>query len=236
MEIRLAHDRGRAEHGWLKSRHSFSFGDYYDAERMGFGVLRVINDDRVSPGAGFPTHPHRNMEIISYVVEGELEHRDTLGNGSVIRPGEVQRMSAGTGIAHSERNASNTDGLRFLQIWIEPAERGTAPGYEQRAFAVDPERPLRLVVSPSGSDGSVRVGQDARIYRGSFVRDGQDASHTLPEGRSAFVQVVRGALRVRAQEVSEGDAVLLPEGGEVRMEGAAGSEVLLFDLPEVEHG
>lgn len=236
MEIRPESDRGRVSFGWLQSAHSFSFGHYYRPERMGFGVLRVINDDRVAPAAGFPTHPHRDMEIVSYVVDGALEHRDTLGTGSVMRPGEVQRMSAGRGIAHSEYNHSKREPVRFLQIWIEPAERGREPGYEQRAFELDPDVPLRLVVSPDGADGSVTIGQDARIVRARFCRDGQRASHTLAPGRSAWLQVVRGPVTLGDRKLSEGDGVALPEGGTLELGGDAGSEALLFDLPEVPHG
>lgn len=236
MEIRPESDRGHVDFGWLKSAHSFSFGDYFRRDRLGFGVLRVINDDRVTPGAGFPTHPHRNMEIVSYVVDGALEHKDTLGTGSVIRPGEVQRMSAGRGIAHSEFNHSSTDGLRFLQIWIEPEARELEPSYEQRAFEVDPDAPLRLVVSPDGAEGSVRVHQDARILRAVFSRPGQGAVVELPPGRSAWVQVVRGPVTLNGSDLAEGDGVTLCEGGRLSLVGEARSEALIFDLPEVPRG
>ncbi|MGD8859766.1 MAG: pirin family protein [Myxococcales bacterium] len=233
MDIRPASDRGHVDFGWLRSAHSFSFGHYYRPDRMGFGVLRVINDDRVAPDGGFPTHPHRDMEIVSYVVDGALEHRDTLGNGSVIRPGEVQRMSAGRGIAHSEYNHDVDREVRFLQIWILPAERGTDPGYEQRDFSLDPEQPLRLVVSPDGRDGSVRIHQDVRILRAHFARDGQRASLALPDGRSAWVQVVHGPVSLGERALSEGDGVALPQGGTLELSGDAGAEALVFDLPEV---
>jgi redox-sensitive bicupin YhaK (pirin superfamily) len=233
MEIRPASDRGHVDFGWLKSAHSFSFGHYHRADRMGFGVLRVINDDRVAPDGGFPTHPHRDMEIVSYVVEGALEHRDTLGNGSVIVPGEVQRMSAGRGIAHSEYNHHADREVRFLQIWILPAERGTDPGYEQRDFPFDPEQPLRLVVSPDGRDDSVRIHQDVRILRARFARDEQRASLPMPDRRSAWVQVVRGPFSLNGRTLSEGDGVALPEGGTLELAGDAGAEALIFDLPGV---
>lgn len=244
MEILRNNQRGHANHGWLNSRHTFSFADYYNPKRMGFGVLRVINDDRVAPGSGFPTHPHRDMEIVSYVVEGGLEHRDTLGTGSVIHPNEVQRMSAGTGVAHSEFNASKQDPVRFLQIWIQPAARGTQPGYEQKGFTQPEDGALQLVVSPDGADGSVRIGQDARIYRFKPGKPVQ-ATHALPKARSAWLQVVRGEVtfsRVQdegadtdAVTLTEGDAIALPEGGTVALAGQAGAEALLFDVPEVPH-
>jgi redox-sensitive bicupin YhaK (pirin superfamily) len=232
MHVRRGEERGQADFGWLKSAHTFSFGGYHDPRHMGFGVLRVINDDRVAPRGGFPTHPHRDMEIISYVVEGELAHRDTLGNGSVIRPGEVQRMSAGTGIAHSEENPSADKPVRFLQIWIEPAARGRAPGYEQRAFEVDPGSPIRLVVSPDGAEGSLALGQDARIYRVLFAGAGE-ARHELPPKRAGYLQVVRGSLTLNGQALVEGDGAALPEGGALTLTASGAAEALLFDLPEV---
>ena len=233
MEVRRAEDRGQVDLGWLRSAHSFSFGHYYRPDRMGCGVLRVLNDDRVAPAAGFPTHPHREMEIVSYVVEGALEHRDTLGNGSVIRPSEVQRMSAGTGIAHSEYNPSYRQPLRFLQIWLLPKERGAEPSYEQRRFAVDPEEPLRLLASPDGQDGSVTLGQDVRVLRAKFSRDGQRATLPFAAGRSGWVQVVQGPLRLGELSLQQGDAVALPKGHTLEVEAGAGGEALAFDLPEV---
>ncbi len=235
MQVRKGNERGQADFGWLKSAHTFSFGGYHDPRHMGFGVLRVINDDRVAPRGGFPTHPHRDMEIISYVVEGELGHRDTLGNGSVIRPGEVQRMSAGAGIAHSEENPSPDRPVRFLQIWIEPAVRGRAPGYEQRAFELDPEAPIRLVVSPDGQDGSLEIGQDARIYRVLFATAGE-ARHTLAPQRAGYFQVVRGSFTLNGQALAEGDGAALPEGGLLTVVAEGAAEALLFDLPEVRRG
>ena len=235
--IRKARERGMANHGWLKSAHTFSFADYYDPQHMGFGVLRVLNDDRVDAGEGFPRHPHRDMEIVSYVVEGALGHKDTLGTGSVIRPGEIQRMTAGRGIAHSEMNASQEDAVRFLQIWILPAERNTAPGYQQQDFPYDPARPIDLMVTPTGEGGTVSIGQDVRIFRVRFDAAGH-AEHTLPAGRAAWVQVVRGTLRVDGEALSEGDGLAIHDEEAVRsfrMEGDAGAEALFMELPKVSH-
>jgi redox-sensitive bicupin YhaK (pirin superfamily) len=235
--IRRARERGLANHGWLKSAHTFSFADYYDPKHMGFGVLRVLNDDRVDAGEGFPRHPHRDMEIVSYVVEGALGHKDTLGTGSVIRPGEIQRMTAGRGIAHSEMNASQEEAVRFLQIWFLPAERNTAPGYQQQAFPYDPARPIDLMVTPTGEGGTVSIGQDVRIFRVRFDEAGH-AEHALPAGRAAWLQVVRGALRVDAQPLSEGDGLAIRDDAAVRsfrVEGDPGSEALWMELPAVSH-
>ena len=235
--IRKARERGMANHGWLKSAHTFSFADYYDPQHMGFGVLRVLNDDRVDAGEGFPRHPHRDMEIVSYVVEGALGHKDTLGTGSVIRPGEIQRMTAGRGIAHSEMNASQEEDVRFLQIWFLPAERNTAPGYQQQDFPYDPARPIDLMVTPTGEGGTVSIGQDVRIFRVRFDAAGH-AEHTLPAGRAAWVQVVRGTLRVDGEALSEGDGLAIHDEEAVRsfrMEGDAGAEALFMELPKVSH-
>ncbi len=254
--IRRAEDRGHADHGWLKSAHSFSFANYVDPAFMGFSVLRVINDDRVVPDAGFPRHPHRDMEIVSYVVEGALGHRDTLGNGSVIRPGEIQRMSAGRGIAHSEMNAEPDAPLRFLQIWFLPRERGTAPGYEQRAFPYDPARPIDLLLTTEGEGGTVRIGQDVRISRVRFERakdhskehgkdDAQDDAHDhareaeydLPGGRAAWIQMVRGELSLNGEALREGDGAALhaaPGARPLRFVGHPDHpvvEALLIELP-----
>src|SRR5690606_19386391 len=209
VEIRRSDERGRANHGWLDSRHSFSFADYYDPEHVEFGVLRVINEDRVAPGGGFGTHSHRDMEIISYVLSGRLGHRDSLGNGSEMVPGDVQRMSAGTGVFHSEMNASASEPVHFLQIWIRPHRLGVAPGYEQKAFGPEEKRGrLRLVVSPDGADGSVRIHQDAHMYAGLF--DGtENTSLEVDAGRLLYVHVVRGALRVNGERLSGGDALKL---------------------------
>lgn len=230
ITIRRAHDRGRANFGWLDSHHTFSFGEYYDPQHMGFRKLRVINDDRVAPGGGFPTHPHRDMEIVSYVLDGGLQHRDSMGNGSVIRPGDVQRMSAGTGVLHSEYNASTTESAHFLQIWIQPDQRGITPGYEQKRFeAADKRGTLRLVASPDGRDGSVTLHADASIHAGLFDA-GESARHPIPSGRHAWVHVARGHVRVNGHELTEGDGLALTDESAVGVEGLADAEVLVFDL------
>jgi redox-sensitive bicupin YhaK (pirin superfamily) len=227
--IRRSHERGFADHGWLRSFHSFSFADYHDPRHMGFGPLRVINEDRVSPGSGFGTHGHRDMEIISYVLEGALAHQDSMGNGSAIVPGDVQRMSAGTGVRHSENNPEKAQPVHFLQIWIEPAVRGIAPSYEQKHFTPGEKRGrLRLIASPDGAEGSVTVHQDARVYAGLF--DGaEQARHALAPGRMAYVHVARGALSVNGRRLEAGDA-LKTDAAALRLEAGEGAEVLLFDL------
>ena len=232
MEIRRSAERGLAEHGWLKSFHTFSFADYHDPKHMGFGPLRVINEDRVQPGQGFGTHGHRDMEIISYVLEGGLAHKDSMGNGSVIRPGDVQRMSAGTGVRHSEFNASDKELVHFLQIWIEPAERGIAPSYEEKRFDEDSKRGrLRLIASRDAREGSVRIHQDADLY--AALLDGADAVdfHSAP-GRLVYLHVVRGELAANGQALTAGDAMKL-SGNEnrLRVDKARGAEILVFDLP-----
>ena len=229
--VRPAAERGHGNHGWLDTWHTFSFSDYYDPRFMGFRVLRVINEDTVAPGRGFPTHGHRDMEIISYVLEGALEHRDSLGTGSVIRPGDVQRMSAGTGVRHSEFNGSPSEPVHFLQIWIEPARAGIAPGYEQKTFAdADKQGRLRLVASPDGADGSVTIHQDARVFA---TRLGPDESieHKLAPGRHAWVQVTRGALGVNGQRLAHGDGAAVSGESVVRLDGERDAETLVFDLP-----
>ncbi len=230
-ELRPAQERGHASHGWLDSFHSFSFADYQDPDHMGFGPLRVINEDRVEPAQGFGTHGHRDMEIISYVLEGELAHKDSMGNGSVIRPGDVQRMSAGTGVEHSEFNPSRTKPVHFLQIWIEPDRRGVQPGYEEKHFDADSKRgKLRLIASPDGREGSVRLNQDANLY--ATILEGDDTLvHALPKGRRAYVHVARGEVTANGQPLKSGDALKI-WGGEpsVRLENARKAEVLLFDL------
>jgi redox-sensitive bicupin YhaK (pirin superfamily) len=231
LSVRKAGERGHANHGWLDSFHSFSFADYYDPEHMGFGPLRVINEDRVAPGQGFGTHGHRDMEIISYVLDGALEHKDSLGNGSVMTPGDVQRMSAGRGVMHSEFNGSRSAPVHFLQIWIEPSVRGIEPGYEQLRFEPDSRRGrLRLVASPDGADGSATIHQDARVYAGLF--DGQESA-TLPiaPGRRAYVHVARGAAQVNGQPLGAGDALRFVDETMVRIESCRSAEVLAFDLP-----
>jgi quercetin 2,3-dioxygenase len=230
ITVRKALERGHAEHGWLDSRHTFSFADYYDPKHMGFRALRVINEDRVAPGEGFGRHSHRDMEIISYVLEGGLEHRDSTGSGAVIRPGDVQRMSAGTGVVHSEYNASRQAPVHFLQIWIQPDRRGIAPSYEQKTFSQEEKAGrLRLVASPDGGDGSVTLHADARLYAGEFAT-GESAEHVLAPERHAWVHVVRGKARVNGVALAAGDAVAVSEERTVRIEGIDAGEVLVFDL------
>ena len=231
LEIRRARDRGHANHGWLDSWHSFSFADYHDPAHMGFGPLRVINEDRVQPGMGFGTHGHRDMEIISYVLAGQLEHKDSMGTGSVITPGDVQRMSAGTGVRHSEYNPSAAEAAHFLQIWIEPAVRGIAPSYEQTRFAADEKRGrLRLIASPDGADGAVTIHQDARVYA-ALLDSGAAVEHALAPGRRAYVHVVRGALQVNGVALGAGDAAKITAAPAIVLDHGSGAEILLFDLP-----
>jgi redox-sensitive bicupin YhaK (pirin superfamily) len=230
MSLRTAAERGHANHGWLDSFHSFSFADYYDPEHMGFGALRVINEDRVQPGRGFGTHGHRDMEIITYPLEGKLEHKDSMGNGSVIVPGDVQRMSAGSGILHSEYNPSREEPVHFLQIWIEPDVRGVTPTYEQRHVSAEEKQArLRVIASPDGRDGSVRIHQDAQVF--ASLLDGDDrVGHELARGRRAYVHVARGAVRVNGQALEAGDALAISGESRVELDRARGAEVLLFDL------
>jgi quercetin 2,3-dioxygenase len=230
LNIRRAEDRGHADHGWLNTYHSFSFADYYDPRHMGFRNLRVINEDRVKPGEGFGTHPHRDMEIISYVLEGGLEHRDSMRNGSVIRPGDVQRMSAGTGVTHSEFNASKDALVHFLQIWLLPSARGIPPSYEQKTFSeADKRGRLRIVASPDGRAGSVTIHADALVHAGLFDAK-ESASYDLAPGRHAWVQAVHGRVRVNGQALSAGDGAALSEEARVHLEGIEDGEVILFDL------
>jgi redox-sensitive bicupin YhaK (pirin superfamily) len=233
MEIRRSNERGLAEHGWLKSFHTFSFADYHDPKHMGFGPLRVINEDRVQAGQGFGTHGHSDMEIISYVLEGELAHKDSMGNGSVIRRGDVQRMSAGTGVRHSEYNASNNDLVHFLQIWIVPSERGIKPSYEEKHFDEASKRgTLRLIASSDARDGSVRLHQDADLYATLVNGDEKVAFEPRP-GRLVYVHVVRGEAQVNGQPLAAGDAMKLSGGdNEVRIERGRDAEILIFDLVE----
>ena len=231
IEVRRGSERGHARHGWLDSFHSFSFADYYDPSQMGFGPLRVINEDRVQPGQGFGTHGHRDMEIISYVLEGGLAHRDSMGNGSVIRPGDVQRMSAGTGVMHSEYNASERDPVHFLQIWIEPSVRAIAPSYEEKRFEDTAKRgQWRLIASSDGRDGSVLIHQDASVFV-TRLGAGEALLHVLASGRRAYVHVIRGEVRVNGQPLATGDALKVQDEREVRLEEAREADVLLFDLP-----
>jgi redox-sensitive bicupin YhaK (pirin superfamily) len=231
LTVRKAQERGHAHHGWLDSYHTFSFADYYDPREMGYGPLRVINDDSVQPGQGFGTHGHRDMEIITYVLEGALEHKDSMGNGSIIRPGSVQRMSAGTGVRHSEFNPSREEGVHFLQIWIEPKLTGVRPGYEEKQFgAAEKEGQLRLIASPDGRAGSVTIHQDAYVY--ASMLDGQDAvAHRLAPGRRAYVHVARGAVAVNGVALQGGDGVKISGEDELKFSGARQAEMLLFDLP-----
>jgi redox-sensitive bicupin YhaK (pirin superfamily) len=231
QEIRRSEERGHADHGWLNSRHSFSFAEYFDPRHVEFGVLRVINEDRVAPGGGFGTHPHRDMEIISYVLDGALGHKDSMGTGSVIVPGDVQRMSAGTGVFHSEMNASGDAPVHFLQIWIHPDRRGIEPGYEQKHFdAAEKRGRLRLIVSPDGAQQSVRIHQDARIHAGLFDGD-ESATLELAPGRRIYVHVVRGGIRVNDVGLAGGDALKLTGVTQLVLKGGRHAEVLVFDLP-----
>jgi redox-sensitive bicupin YhaK (pirin superfamily) len=230
-EIRKSGDRGFADHGWLRSYHTFSFADYYDPRHMGFGPLRVINEDRVAPGQGFGKHPHRDMEIVSYVLAGALQHRDSMGTGSVIRPGDVQRMSAGTGVFHSEYNPSRDEGVHFLQIWIEPSSRGIEPSYEQKHFTdVDKRGRLRLVASPDGADGSVVIHQDARVHA-ALLNGEERVEHAIGQGRRAYVHVARGRVTVNGHALEAGDALKASGEQRIVLEQGDAAEVLLFDLP-----
>lgn len=231
LELRLGQERGSANHGWLHSQHTFSFGDYHDPRHTGFGPLLVINEDRVAPGQGFGTHGHRDMEIISYVLAGALEHKDSLGTGSVLRYGDVQRMSAGAGVRHSEFNGSQTEPVHFLQIWIQPSVTGVAASYEEKHFAPEAKRSqLRLVASNDGREGSVTMHQDAAIYA-TILSTGERAEHALAAGRTGYVHVVRGQLTVNGQQLTGGDALKLRGEPGVVLEQAQDAEVLVFDLP-----
>jgi redox-sensitive bicupin YhaK (pirin superfamily) len=229
--IRRSSDRGFADHGWLKSFHTFSFADYFDPKHLEFGPLRVINEDRVAAGAGFGTHAHRDMEIISYVLEGELAHKDSMGNGSTIRPGDVQRMSAGSGVRHSEFNPSSNSGVHFLQIWIQPSARNIEPSYEEKRFDSEGKRGrLRLIVSPDRADGSLLIHQDARIYAGLFDGD-EHADFSVEPGRIIYVHVARGTLSANGSHLATGDALKITDGSRLRLDKAHQAEVLVFDLP-----
>jgi redox-sensitive bicupin YhaK (pirin superfamily) len=230
-EIRRSNERGFADHGWLKSFHTFSFADYFDPEHVEFGPLRVINEDRVQAGAGFGTHSHRDMEIISYVLEGELAHKDSMGNGSTIKPGDVQRMSAGSGVRHSEFNPSPSEAVHFLQIWIQPAERNIEPSYEEKRFAPAEKRGrLRLIVSPDRAEGSLLIHQDARVYAGLFTGD-ERADLEVARGRRIYLHVARGALTANGTRLEAGDALRISDEGKLTLSGAHDAEVLVFDLP-----
>ena len=233
INVRSAAQRGHANHGWLDSFHTFSFANYYDPAHMGFRSLRVINEDRVEPGRGFGAHPHRDMEIVTYVLEGGIRHNDSMGTGSVIEPGDVQRMSAGTGVTHSEYNASRTEPVHFLQIWLEPSQRGIAPSYEQKSFSAEEKRGrLRVVASPDARDGSIGINNDTVLYAGLFAA-GEAAQLELAPHRHAWVHVARGSVKVNGNELRAGDAVALSDEPVLRVEGVAGAddgEVLVFDL------
>jgi quercetin 2,3-dioxygenase len=229
--IRRSEERGYADHGWLKSFHTFSFADYFDPKHVEFGPLRVINEDRVQAGAGFGTHAHRDMEIISYVLSGELAHKDSMGNGSTIKPGDVQRMSAGTGVRHSEFNPSPSEAVHFLQIWIQPAKGGIEPSYEEKRFSTQEKRgKLRLIVSPDAAEGSVLIHQDARLYAGLFT-DAEQSALTVQNGRRLYVHVARGVVNANGQRLGAGDAAQITDTAILRLNGGQDAEVLVFDLP-----
>jgi redox-sensitive bicupin YhaK (pirin superfamily) len=231
INVRRSNERGHFDFGWLNTYHTFSFGDYYDPRFMGFRSLRVINEDRVRAGRGFPTHPHRDMEIISYVLEGALEHRDSMGNGSVIRPGEVQRMSAGTGVTHSEKNHSQSEPAHFLQIWITPSRQGLQPGYEQKMYTDEEKRGrLRLIASSDGRDRSVVVHQDVFVFA-ALLDQGEEITHELTSaGRHGWLQVARGAVAINGHELNESDGAGLSEEPLLQLAARQPSEILLFDL------
>lgn len=230
LNVRKAADRGHADHGWLNSYHTFSFADYYDPAHMGFRALRVINDDRVAAGHGFGSHSHRDMEIISYVLEGALAHKDSMGTDGVLRPGDVQRMSAGTGVVHSEFNGSKTEPVHFLQIWLKPDVKGIPPSYDQKTFAeADKRGRLRLVASLDGAEGSLGMHADARVYAGVFDA-GQKSDLALSDGRHAWVHVADGRIRINGRELGTGDGVAISDERHLSIEGIAKGEVLVFDL------
>ena len=230
LTIRKRDERGHADHGWLDTYHTFSFADYYDPDQMGFRTLRVINEDRVAPGTGFGTHGHKDMEIVTYVLEGALEHKDSMGNGEVLRPGEFQRMSAGTGIRHSEFNPSATEPVHLYQIWLLPRTNGIKPSYEQKFFPeVEKQGKFRLVASPNGAEGSLSIHQDAKVYL-STLDAGQEVKHDLEAGRHAWLQVLRGRVTVNGQTAEAGDGVAVSDEVRLHVAGAAPAEVMLFDL------
>lgn len=231
ITIRRANERGHFDHGWLNTYHTFSFDQYYDPRYMGFRTLRVINEDSVKPGRGFPTHGHRDMEIITYILEGALQHQDSIGNGSVIRPGDVQRMTAGTGVRHSEQNASQTEPVHFLQVWILPHTVGLEPGYEQKEFTEDARRnKLRLIASSDGSQGSVTVHQDISLYA-SILEPGAKVQHSMPATRYGWLQVARGAVDLNGEHVERGDGAVIVGESDLEFVAQEPSEILLFDLP-----
>jgi quercetin 2,3-dioxygenase len=230
INIRRSEERGGGDFGWLNTQHTFSFDQFHDPRFMGFRSLRVINEDWVQGGHGFPMHPHRDMEIITYVLDGALEHKDSMGNGSTIRPGDGQRMSAGTGVHHSEANASMTDAAHLLQIWILPDRRGHAPGYEQKAFPeTEKQGKLRLIASPDGKEGSVTIHQDAKLYA-SLLKPGQEVTHELGKGRFAWLQVAKGAVEMNGQSLKQGDGAAISDEQRLAVKGSEDAEILLFDL------
>ncbi len=230
IRIRKSEDRGFADHGWLKARHTFSFAGYHDPKHQGFRALRVMNEDRVQPGKGFGTHPHHDMEIVTYVLEGAIEHKDSMGNGSVLRPGEFQRMTAGTGITHSEFNPSDSEELHLYQIWLFPREKGLSPSYEQKRFDErEMTGKLRLVASPAAEQGSLAIEQDARIYLSRFAEP-QSITHELSEGRHGWLQVLRGSVTVNDTEMQTGDGAAISDESRLTITGNSGAEIMLFDL------
>jgi hypothetical protein len=232
IHIRKSDDRGQADHGWLKAKHSFSFGDYYDPDHMGYRVLRVINEDRVKPSNGFGTHPHRDMEIITYILEGALEHKDSMGTGSIIRPGDVQYMSAGSGVLHSEYNPSDKEGVHLLQIWLLPDEKNAKPRYAQQSFSAgEKQGKLKLVASKSGEAGSIAVRQDVKLYA-SLLNEGESTSLPLPSKRHAWIQVARGSIELNGKKLEQGDGAAVDDEKTLEFRGLSmGSEFLVFDLP-----
>jgi redox-sensitive bicupin YhaK (pirin superfamily) len=230
IQIRRSEERGGGDHGWLKTYHTFSFNDYWDPKWMGFRSLRVINEDWVAPNNGFPTHPHRDMEIITYILEGELEHKDSLGTGSVILPGDGQRMTAGSGIRHSEFNPSSTKAAHLLQIWIQPEKAGVQPSYEQKSFAEEDKRgKLRVIASRDAKDGSVKINQDAKLYV-SLLKPGEEVAHELSQGRNGWLQVARGSVELNGNKLGQGDGAAISDEKELKIKGTEDAEVLLFDL------
>ncbi|GFE70452.1 pirin family protein [Chroococcus sp. FPU101] len=230
ITVRRANERGHAAHGWLDSYHTFSFASYQDPQFMGFRSLRVINEDRVIPGAGFGTHGHKDMEIITYVLEGAVEHKDSIGNGSIIQPGEVQKMSAGTGILHSEYNPSDTEAVHLLQIWIIPEQKGIKPSYEQQKFNLEANAgKLQLIAAPEGKNGAVTLQQDVNLYAG-MLQEGDRISYTLPENRHAWLQVARGKVSLNGTSLDAGDGVAISDESEINLTAQNNAEILLFDL------
>lgn len=232
IQIRKANERGHANHGWLDTWHSFSFAEYFDPENMGFSALRVINEDRIAAGAGFPTHAHRDMEIVTYLLQGALEHRDSMGNGSIIRPGEIQRMSAGSGVTHSEYNASDDQEAHLLQIWIEPRQCGITPGYEQKTIGIEAVRgQMRLIASPDGAGDSATIHQDVQIYA-TILNSLENLSYSISRGRQAYIHLAHGEMTLNGVTLHAGDGARIQDEEIIALIGqAAGSEALLFDLP-----